>query len=95
MFLDSVYRYAKQQSAGLSGASAAKDLGISATSFNSFVNWSNSGIFPSEQTMKKIAVYIDWDYDDIYLAVQAARVSNTPLSKKLESIITPKKTRAA
>ena len=95
MFLDSIYRYCKQQSRGLSGASAAQDLGLSSGCFNTFVNWQNSSKFPSYETIKKIAVYIDWDYDDVYLAVQAARVSNTSLSKKLESIITPKKTRAA
>jgi len=91
MFLDSVYRYAKQQSRGLSGASVAKDLGITAGAFNSFVNWPNSGIFPKNETIKKLADYINWDYDDVYLAVQAARVANTSLSTKLESIIKEKK----
>lgn len=90
MFLDSIYRYCKQQSRGLSGSSAAKDLGITPTSFNQMVNWQNSNIFPSEKTIQKIADYIDWDYDDVYLAVQAARVANTSLSGKLESIIKPK-----
>jgi len=87
MFLDSVYRYAKQQSRRLSGASAAEELGITSSCFNTFVNWQNSNKFPSDSTIKKIADYINWNYDDVYLAVQAARVANTPLSNKLESII--------
>jgi hypothetical protein len=90
MFLDSVYRYAKQQSRGLSGASAAKELGLSSGCFNTYVNWQNSNKFPSDETIKKLAVFINWDYDDVFLAVQAARVANTSLCSKLESIISAK-----
>jgi hypothetical protein len=87
MFLDSIYRYCKQESEGLSGASAAKHLGISATCFNSYCNWRNSGAFPSLETIEKIAAFIDWDFDDVYLAVTAAKFDKTTLSSKLESQI--------
>jgi hypothetical protein len=87
MYIDSVYRYCKQQSKGLSGASAAQELGLSASSFNSFCNWQTTGKFPSVETMEKIALYIDWDFDDVYLAVTAARFEKLTLSSKLESQI--------
>jgi hypothetical protein len=87
MFLDSVYRYCKQESAGLSGASAAAHLNISATTFNNYCNWRNTASFPSMDTMQKIGVFIQWDFDDVYLAVNAARFEHLTLSGKLESQI--------
>jgi hypothetical protein len=92
MFIDSIYRYCKQQSNGLSGASAAADLGIAAGSFNSLTNWRQTSRFPSPELMRKIATYINWDFDDVFLAVNAARYQDSSLCLKLESQIkAPKK----
>jgi DNA-binding XRE family transcriptional regulator len=89
MFLDSIFRYCKQQSKGLTGASAADELGISASSFNAFLNWRVTGKFPSIDTMLKIAQYIDWEFDDVFIAVNSARFELMAIDSNLEKQIKP------
>ena len=93
MFLDSILRYCKQQSAGLSGASAARELQLSQAAFNAFCNWRTTGTFPSIETMQVIAAYIDWDFDDVYLSVSSARFEFMAVDSNLENQIkAPKNT---
>lgn len=89
LFLDSAFNYARMQSEGVTHKSASKEMGISYSTYSKWVQWRETQKFPNETNIESIANYIGWHYDDLYIAVLAAKNEDTSIASKLESLIPP------